>query len=248
MSSAPEELLSLCQRGLYSKMDRPFKVSKTVQAIFDRLMTAVRALITCVFLGLGLFPWLMVIRLATAHFSYFSEETWQEIKTQVMQGFYLIAAVVLVTSVVIYHFARTRDFMEYTKKTISETIFKSVNFVLAFQAVAFLLGISMFFGLMILWPQAEGVRNTEEVTNAMGLGSWGPLIVEAVQVAIGWGFLQLGFSVDRGYVSRRIKGSTRAWLSWPCYGVAVIFFLNAAVSTNRWGLFDPIVLWLSSWF
>ena len=72
-----------------------------------------------------------------------------KILPQVVQGFYVIVAVVLISSVVIYHYARTPDFMERTKKTISTTLFDILKFVIPFQVAVFFLGLLIQFILML---------------------------------------------------------------------------------------------------
>src|SRR5258707_1701206 len=126
-------------------MDLPFKVSKAVKITFGWLLISIEVIIICALIGIGVFPWLGVIRAANDRLGYVSEEKWQEILPQVVQGFYVIVAVVLISSVVIYHYARTPDFMERTKKTISTTLFDILKFVIPFQVAGFFLGLLIQF-------------------------------------------------------------------------------------------------------
>lgn len=65
--------------------------------------------------------------------------------------------------------------------------------------------------------------------------------IGTVQFAIGLSFWSLG-----QYLSRNIKGRFGgAVLSWPCYGVALIFLSGAAL-TILWNMVGPTVLWVLS--
>jgi hypothetical protein len=101
------------------------------------------------------------------------------------------------------------------------------------------------FGPAVLKTLASGSRpGASHFRRRYGKGiRLGTAIAGTAQFVIGMGFHELG-----KYWSRRIKGNTtRALLSWPCYGLAFVFISSAAF-TIFWNMFGPVVLWVFSWF